>query len=137
MSDRHRMLIAVFLAAFAVWDLVLGIGAAVLPGIWFDLFHGVEYVDPEALLRRTGAVWVAFALFHGVAFFRWKERPYWLVIVGGMRLSEVFADWTYLFMAQDMTINGRIALLMATPSNIFFSWFFINGFLRITREREA
>ncbi len=136
-SAKHRVIVSVFLIAFAVWDAILGGVCAFFPETWFKLTHGVDYVDPQALLRRTGAIWLAFALFHLLAFLKWKTKPYWLVIVGGMRLSEIFADWTYLYFAQAITTGGRIGLLLATPSNIFFSLFFIRSFLLVQRSEGA
>ena len=136
-SSRHRTAINVFLLGFAVWDSILAAICLFLPDTWFHMIHGTSYVDPQALLRRTGAVWAGFGLFHLLAFIKWRAQPYWLVIVGGMRLSEIFADLTYLFLAQNITVNGRLGLLLATPSNIFFSLFFIRSFLLLARSEKA
>jgi len=129
MIHRHSFVISAALLFFAAWDALLAIVAIARPDVWFQIFHGVEYVDPQGLLARTGAVWAAFALFHFIAFQTWKSRPYWLVIVGGMRLGEIFADLTYLFSAADRTIVGTVGLLAATPANLFFSIYFIRMFI--------
>lgn len=133
MTPRRRRLTSALLLFFAVWDLVLAAGALLFPDVWFRQFHGVARVDPQALLARTGAIWAAFALFHLIAWRVWTRHAYWLVIVGGMRLSEVFADWTYLALAQDITTGGRIGLLLAGPSNLIVALFFIHGYLVETR----
>lgn len=137
MTPRRRWLTSGLLLAFAVWDAVLAAVAILVPDLWFQHFHGVPREDPQALLARTGAIWFAFALFHLIAFRAWHARPYWLVIVGGMRLGETFADWTYLALAQDVTAAGRIGLLVAGPANLFFALFFIQGYLIRMRAGAA
>jgi hypothetical protein len=133
----RRKITSLLLLVFGLWDIVLAAAALVTPGLWFRLFHGVGYNDPEALLARTGAVWLAFGVFQLYAWRKWEQQPYWLAVVGGMRLSEIFADWTYLFGAHDITSLGASALLTATPSNVFFAWFFIDTSVRITRAQLA
>lgn len=138
MSTTRQFFTSALLAFFGVWDLALATMAIAFPAFWFRMFHDTAYIDPQALLARTGGVWAAFALFHWIAFFRWRDEPYWLVVVGGMRLSEIFADLIYLFRAQHVTVSGTISLLLATPSNVFFAIFFIQGFLLLQpRERRA
>ena len=66
-------------------------------------FTAAPYVDPQALLKRTGAVWVAFTLLQLIAFFRWEKAPWWLVLIAGVRLTELFSDWTYMWLASSMT----------------------------------
>jgi hypothetical protein len=90
-------------------------------------------VDPQALLARTGALWVAFAVFHFIAWRKWRSAPYWLVIVGGMRLGEIFADPTYALLAADTTTMGRISLLSAGAVNLIVAVYFIRGFLLESR----
>lgn len=132
-----RFFTTAFLLFFALWDAALAVVCLGFPETWFEWLHGAQYVDPQALLQRTGAVWAAFSLFHWIALFKWRRRPFWLVVVGGMRLAEIFADWTYLFMASDFTAAGRVAMLLATPSNIIFSWYFIDMFLGIERRAKV
>lgn len=132
LSRRHALLVSLLLLFFGVWDFALAAGAAVFPEFWFRFFHDAPYIDPQALLRRTGAIWAAFGVFHLVALWAWKRQPWWLAIVAGMRLSEIFADLTYLCLAESVTTNGKVSLLLATPSNIFFSVFFLHAFLKMT-----
>jgi hypothetical protein len=129
----HRKLTSAFLLFFGVWDAILAAGALAAPGLWFRFFHDAPVVDPQALLARTGAIWAAFAIFHLIAWRVWQRKPYWLAIVGGMRLGEIFADVTYLLLAESTTGAGRIALLVAAPSNVVFSIYFIRTFIRATR----
>ena len=133
---RPRTLaVTIRLLVFGAWDVLLAFATIVTPGLWFRLFHGSAYVDPQALLSRTGAVWLAFGLFQLYSWRVWQKQPYWLAIVGGMRLSELFADWTYLFRAGEVTPFGARALLLATPSNVIFAWFFISTSVRIAQAQ--
>jgi hypothetical protein len=133
MDARRRTLTSALLVAFAAWDLVLAAGALAFPDLWFRLVHGVARVDPQALLARTGALWVAFSLFHLIAWRKWRSAPYWLALAGGMRLGEIFADPTYALLASDITTLGRISLLAAGPVNLVVALFFIRGFLLESR----
>jgi hypothetical protein len=136
MIHRHAFITSAALLFFAVWDAILAFVAIALPDVWFQIFHGVEPVDPQGLLTRTGAVWAAFSLFHFMAWQAWKTKPYWLVIVGGMRLSEIFADVAYVLSATDRTLIGTLGLLLATPTNIIFAVYFIRMYI-VRTERAA
>jgi hypothetical protein len=129
MTIRRESLTSAVLLFFGVWDAALAVAAIALPHVWFDIFHGVTPVDPQGLLARTGAVWAAFAVFHLIAWRVWQARLHWLVIVGGMRLSEIFADVTYLLSAADITTAGTIGLLIATPTNLMVGIFLIRTFV--------
>lgn len=137
MTPTRRFLTSAFLLSLGIWDAALATVAIAFPGFWFRMFHGAPYVDPQALLARTGAVWVAFALCQLVAFFKWADVPIWLAVVGGMRLSETFADLTYLIRAQHVTNAGALGLVLSTGTNIFLGIFFIRGCLALQpRERR-
>ncbi|HKP75625.1 MAG TPA: hypothetical protein VJT67_08785 [Longimicrobiaceae bacterium] len=127
----RRYAVVALLGFFAVWDLGLAALAVAWPDLWFRQMHGVPRVDPQALLARTGLIWAAFSLFHALAFLRWRKHPHWLVIVGGMRLSELFADLGYLLLAHDTTPAGRMALALAAPTNVLFAAFFIQTYLQV------
>ena len=88
------------------------------PRLWFDLVHGAPYVNPQALVPRTGAVWAAFTLLQFIALVRWQVQPLWLSVVAGVRLTEIFSDWVYLFMAQNLTLLGKLGLLAQVPMNL-------------------
>jgi choline dehydrogenase-like flavoprotein len=127
---RPARLLGVLLLGWAAWDLGLAIVAGIFPDLWFRLIHGVAPLDPQGLLRRTAGIWLAFAVFHFVAWRRYRARPFWLIVVGGMRLGELFADLIYRFSASDITTLGGLALLGAAATNLFFSWLFISHGLR-------
>jgi hypothetical protein len=88
--------INVLLLFLIVLDAVLSILAIAFPQAWFRLIHDQPYIDPQGLLRRTGAVWAAFTLLQAMAYAKWRARPDWLVVVAGVRLTELFSDWTYV-----------------------------------------
>jgi len=106
------------LAALAALDVTLATWALASPRLWFAAFHGVPYVDPEGLLPRMAANWAAFALFQLVALARWRKNAAWLAVAAGLRLSDIFTDWTYLAACHDVTWFGRAALLAASPLNV-------------------
>jgi hypothetical protein len=129
-TPKHRNAIRVLLLFLVVLDVVLSTLAVGFPETWFKIFHGVDYVDPQGLLRRTGALWVAFTLLQATALFRWEKQPYWLALVAGVRLTELFSDWTYLYFAHNITAYGRIGLLIAPPGNLLFGWYLIRSYLK-------
>jgi len=118
-----------------ILDVVLSILALLFPDTWFKIFHNQPYNDPQGLLRRTGAVWVAFTLLQVIAYVKWEEQPYWLVLVAGVRLTELFSDWTYLYFSQNITWSGGISLFIAPPANLAMGWFLIQSFLVITNVK--
>jgi hypothetical protein len=106
--------------------------ALVFPERWFQLFHGVPLVDPQRLLARTGAVWAAFTLLQLIALLRWSKQPHWLVLIAGVRLTEIFSDWAYLVLCESSTWLARIGLLLSPPANVLFAWLLIRAWRRHT-----
>ncbi|HTL11630.1 MAG TPA: hypothetical protein VL588_04040 [Bdellovibrionota bacterium] len=116
------------LTALLLLDIGLTINAFLFPAHWFQLMHGVTgAVDPEGFLQRIGGSWAAFALFQAIALFRWRERPHWLAVVAGLRLSELFADWVLMAYARDLTILGKIGLGLSPPVNVFCAWYLLRA----------
>jgi hypothetical protein len=111
-------------------DVVYNVVIFSSPETWFRVIHGAPYVDPQALLRRTAAGWAAFALWQIVALLRWKKGRHWLMLVAGIRWTEVFTDVTYLYFCQNITPLGRWALLAAAPTNILSGWFFYRAYFK-------
>lgn len=131
MNEKEKTLINLLLLLLVALDLIYSIIAFLFPEFWFKAIHGAPYVDPQGLLRRTGAVWAAFTLFQLIAYFKWRKLPYWLAIVAGLRFSELIADWTYLSFAQEITWSGRLGLLISTPANFVICWFLLRSFLKL------
>ncbi len=106
------------LASLVALDVVLTVVAFGFPSFWVAVFHGVPDDDPQGFLRRCGANWAAFALFQGVALLRWRREPWWLAVAAGLRLSDIFTDWTYLLFAHDTTWFARLSLATTSPANL-------------------
>jgi len=130
MDNKGRLSIHLLLFALVILDVGLSVTALVFPALWFRVFHGAPYVDPQSLLRRTGAVWVAFTLLQLLALIRWTKYPHWLVLIAGVRLTELFSDWTYLFFCSSITAAGRLGLLVAPPANLLFAWILLRAWKR-------
>lgn len=138
-SPKLRNFIYVVLAFLVILDLVLCITATFYPDTWFMTFHGVPYdnLDVEGLIRRTGALWIAFTLLQFLALIRWRKEPWWLVLIAGVRLTELFSDWTYLYVAHSMTTIGRIGLFIAPPGNLAFGIFLIWAYKKVMASGGA
>jgi len=136
-SPKLRTFIYVLMAFLVILDLVLSTTCLLFPDTWYMTFHGVPYDDrdPMGLLKRTGAVWVAFTLLQLIAFIRWEKAPWWLVLIAGVRLTELFSDWTYMYVAESMTTLGRLGLFIAPPGNLAFGLFLIWAYKKIMRAR--
>ncbi len=136
MTSGFRARMNLFLVFLVILDLVLSGTCLFFPATWFRVVHDTLYVDPQGLLRRTGAVWAAFTLFQLLALIKWQKKPYWLVLVAGVRLTEIFSDWTYLHFAASITSYGRIGLLIAPLANVVFGWVLIRAYLRLEADSE-
>lgn len=132
---QQKTIINLSLLGLVILDLIYAALCFFFPDFWFRFIHGASYVDPQGLLRRTGAIWATFALVQLITLIRWRKESYWIAIITGVRMSEIFADWTYLAFAQDLTTFGRIALFLATPANLLVSWFFLRTYL--SQERTT
>ena len=104
------------------------------PETWFRIMHGEPYVDPQGLLRRTAACWAAFAFWQIIALLKWKKNRHWLMLVAGIRWTEIFADWTYLYFCQNITTVGKVGLFLAAPVNLFTGWFFYRAYFKAAPE---
>lgn len=127
----NRAQISVFLLLLVVLDLGLSTVAIAFPERWFQIMHGLPCDDPAGLLRRTGALWVAFALLQAIALFRWQRQPYWLTLIAGVRFTELFSDWTTIAVAKQMTVAGTIGLAIAPPANLVFGLILISTYQRL------
>jgi hypothetical protein len=138
-SPKLRNFIYLLLAILVLVDLVLSTTCLLYPDTWFMRFHGVLYdnLDVEGLLKRTGALWVAFTLLQLIAMFRWTKEPWWLVLIAGVRLTELFSDWTYIYVAHTLTPFGKLGLFIAPPSNLIMGIFLVWAYKKIMRGGGA
>ena len=124
------------LVALGVWDIILSYLAILRPHRWFELFHAAPAVDPQALLQRTGAVWIAFTVLQFVAAARWQRQLHWLPIIAGVRWTELFSDWTYAALAQQVTPSGKIGLFIAPPANLVLGMWLMSVYRRARAEER-
>ena len=127
-----RRTIKLALLALIVLDIVFPVIIFGFPGLWNRLFHGGAGADdPIGLLHRLGAGWAAFALWQIVAYIKWEREPGWLAVVAGIRWTEIWADWVYLYYAHEAgnaTLIAWIGLGGASPVNALAGWYFYRAY---------
>ena len=115
---------AVLLSLVAL-DAILATWGFGFPALWFRFFHGSDYVDPQGLLRRCAANWLAFALLQAAALWRWRRDPRWLTLVAGMRLGDALTDVTCLAFSARATAAAWILFPIAGLGNVAIGvWLF-------------
>jgi hypothetical protein len=117
-------------------DLFLFLVCLMSPPLWIKLMHGIDGSDPLGLIRRLGAVWLAFFVFQLIALFAWRDYTWLLVLVAGIRLTECFSDWIYWFFSDHHTLFGNFGLLVAPPSNLLFGYILIKAFLNLNENNK-
>ena len=118
-----RSWITATLVYLVLFDLVLVTWVFTAPELWFTVWHGVPGDDSAGFLKRCGANWAAFLLFQSIALWRWKREPWWLVVVAGVRLSDIFTDLTVSMVAHDLTWTGAVLLPAGSLMNLVLgSW---------------
>jgi hypothetical protein len=58
-------------------DVGLAVWGFLFPEAWFRFFHGADYLDPQGLLPRCAANWLAFAIVQACVLLRWRRSPGW------------------------------------------------------------
>jgi hypothetical protein len=136
-SSSVRLFVYVLLIYLVLLDTILSTTAALFPETWFKVFHDAPYIDPQGLCRRTGAVWAAFTVLQIIALFRWEKQPWWLVLIAGVRLTEIFSDWTYIYVSQSITPFGFFGLFISPPGNLAIGCFFIWVYQKLTKQEPV
>jgi hypothetical protein len=131
--DRRVQFLLVGLTAF---DLILVVWVFALPDLWFTVFHGVDRVDPQHLLQRMGANWAAFFLVELIATVRWRRHAHWLLIVAGVRLSDIFTDVTYVIVCGDATWFAWAALPPMSVLNLLMGLWLIKAWKHYRLQSE-
>lgn len=124
--------LAVLLGGLVALDAALTVLAFGFPALWFRVFHDAPYVDPQGLLRRTGAQWLGFALVQGVALARFRAAPWWLAAVAGVRLCDCLTDAVYLLACAQITWYGAAMLAVAGPANLVIGLYLLRAARRAT-----
>jgi hypothetical protein len=133
MNNLFRIATSILLLFLVLLDIVLSLTCLFFPTVWFRVFHHAPYVDPQGLLRRTGAVWAAFTLLQLLALVRWRSRPYWLPLIAGVRLTEIFTIWVCLYAYSFITRFGKASLLISSPANVLFACFLVASYQWLTQ----
>lgn len=126
--ETSTKLLNLLLLFLVLLDMALSAICLLRPDLWVKLMHGTEYPDSLGLIRRMGAVWLAFFIFQLAALLFWQKYPYLLVLVAGIRLTEIFSDWFYWYFAEQLTWFGNFGLLVAPPSNLLFGIILIKAY---------
>ena len=128
--------ISKFLFGLVLFDLALATWAFVFPDLWFQLWHEADYVDPQALLKRCGANWAGFALMQFLAWRNWKKWNGWLLIVEGVRFSDLFTDIVCANMASSITLIGMVAFHLAGLINLVMGIYLIKAFRFVSEAND-
>jgi hypothetical protein len=108
----------VLLASLIVFDLALGLGSILAPSLIEALAWPTASVDAGVLLRRTGAIWLFFALAELAAFS--KPTGERLRLVAVLRWMDVLADTLWLAFGSGFTTLGLLAIGAAPVCNLGF-----------------
>jgi hypothetical protein len=134
---RLKILILIYLWAALLEDTSLFLIAWLAPNLWFRLLHGVA---PEgfdiAFLRRSAGQWAAFALAQGITLCSWRKNPIWLVIVAGVRFSDLFTDISYILAVPSLTTLGWICLLPPPLLNLVGVVIMVRGYQQATESKN-
>lgn len=116
--DTTGRRVRALLVSLTLFDLLLVLWVFALPDLWWTVFHGVERVDPQHLLQRMGANWAAFFLFELIATMLWRQAPLWILVVAGVRLSDIFTDVTYVILCDNATWFAWATLPLMSLCNL-------------------
>jgi hypothetical protein len=115
------------------FDTALGAGALLAPRqtLWV-LGHERASPDAEALFRRSGPVWLTFAVAHAVADRRGRRRDWWAL--AWLRGTEIATDAVWAATSPGFTRPGaRVAMVMAGVGNTAMA----AAFGRLAEKRRA
>jgi hypothetical protein len=113
--------------ALAVFDLLLGGGAVLMPRNYASLFHPYLAEPPVDFIVRTGFIWLFFCFAETVAGTRKtvSSRARWFFIVGLLRLMDVPADLAYATLAHGAHWLSRAAIYSAPVFNAVVGVFLV------------
>ena len=116
-----KAFVLLFLCGALVEDATIFVLAWRLPELWFRWFHHAQPAGLEtALLRRAAGQWAAFAIVQAIALLRWRVRPLWLVVVAGLRASDLLTDLSYIVAVPSLTTLGWALLVPPAFLNAAF-----------------
>ncbi len=133
-----KTLVLLFLCGALIEDAVLFGLSWLAPDFWFQLLHHARAAGLEAaLLRRAGGQWLAFALVQAIALWRWRVQPIWLVVVAGVRISDLFTDISYMLAVPFLTASGWFALVPPPFLNALFVVVMAQAYRQATAVPDA
>ncbi len=132
---NRKFIYSVFLSLILL-DLVLTIWGFFFPELWYSFFHGVPYIDPQALLQRSAANWLGFLILQIIAFFKWEKSNWWLILVAGSRFTDSLTDITCLTFSSNITIFGIILFPVAGIGNIIIGILLVKSYLNLKKEKS-
>jgi hypothetical protein len=107
LTQPLKAFVLLFLAGALVEDATIFVLAWVVPEVWFRWFHHAQPAGLEtALLRRAAGQWAAFAIVQAIALLRWRVQPLWLLVVAGLRASDLLTDLSYIAAVPSLTTLG-------------------------------
>ena len=107
LTQPLKAFVLLFLGGALVEDATIFVLAWVLPEVWFRWFHHAPPAGLEiALLRRAAGQWAAFAIVQAIALLRWRAQPLWLLVVAGLRASDLLTDLSYIAAVPSLTTLG-------------------------------
>jgi len=115
------------------FDLALGSGALFAPARTLEMLgHDAPSSDAEHLFRRSGPVWLTFAVAHAVAHRRDRPEDWWAL--AWLRASELATDAIWSRSPAFSRRGARVGLWLAGASNVAMALGF--GWVS-ARERRA
>ena len=108
------------------------------PHLWFHYFNGIAPLSLDnALLRRSGGQWLAFAVAQGITLWRWKKQPVWLAVEAGIRFSDLFTDMSYIMASRpDLTTMGWVFFLPPFFLNLLGVVIMLRGYKQLTGTKS-
>jgi hypothetical protein len=125
---KYRQQINFILLFLIILDFILSIWGFFYPDYWFYFFHDSTYIDPQRLLYRCAANWLAFFIIQSIVYFKWQKYPWLLIMVAGCRLGDSLTDITCLLFSEKQTIMAFIAFPAAGIGNLIIGIILIKIF---------
>jgi hypothetical protein len=69
------------------------------------------------------------ALVEGVVLYFWEIYPFLLAIFAGLRFTEILADWLYWGTSRQLTLPGRLAMIVLPPVHLLVGLYFVVPFV--------
>lgn len=99
-------------------DFIRGIVAVGYPDEWFRFLHGEPGEEPQGLLRRAGGVWLGMGFVELTVLLGGLTNPMGLLVVAGMRLTDVLPDVFYAGTSERYAAKGWSWMILVPPLNV-------------------